>query len=191
MIERFNQTLKKKLERIFTHKGNFVYINILQNVVNSYNNTKHSTIGIKPNLVCKKNEDIIWNNVYRPQILEEIEFKFKINDQVLIAKQKQIFEKGIQSGWVREVFHIHQRHIGHPVTYTIRDINNEIIEGKFYTEQLQKVNLKEFKIEKIIKKKNGKCMVKFYGYPDAFNKWIDSNDIIVNNHNEFLYYVTK
>ena len=63
MIERFNQTLKKKLERIFTHKGNFVYINILQKVVNSYNNTKHSTIGIKPNLVCKKNEDIIWNNV--------------------------------------------------------------------------------------------------------------------------------
>jgi len=191
VIERFNQTLKKKLERIFTHKGNFVYINILQNVVNSYNNTKHSTIGIKPNLVCKKNEDIIWNNVYRPQILEAIEFKFKINDQVLIAKQKQIFEKGIQSGWVREVFHIHQRHIGHPLTYTIRDINNEIIEGKFYTEQLQKVNLKEFKIEKIIEKKNGKCMVKFYGYPDAFNKWIDSNDIIVNNHNEFLYYVTK
>ena len=72
-----------------------------------------------------------------------------------------------------------------------RDINNEIIEGKFYTEQLQKVNLKEFKIEKIIEKKNDKLMVKFDGYSDAFNKRIDSNDIIKNNHNEFLYYVTK
>jgi len=65
------------LERIFTHKGNFVYINILQNKVNLYNNTKHSTTGIKPNLVCKKNEDIFWNNVYRQQILEEIEINLK------------------------------------------------------------------------------------------------------------------
>lgn len=56
VVERFNRTLKEKMWRYFTHKKNNKYIEVLQDLVNSYNNTYHRTIETKPLLVTTKNE---------------------------------------------------------------------------------------------------------------------------------------
>ena len=60
-----------------------------------------------------------------------------------------------------------------PQTYVISDLNGEEIVGSFYEKELQKTTQKEFKIEKVIKRKGKKLHVKWKGYHNSFNSWID------------------
>ena len=48
IVERFNRTFKNKMYRYFTAANTFRYVNVLQNLVKSYNNTYHRSIGMKP-----------------------------------------------------------------------------------------------------------------------------------------------
>ena len=59
-------------------------------------------------------------------------------------------------------------------------MNDEIIEGSFYEKELQKIKntTGKYIIEKIIKTKNNKIYVKWRGYNNLFNSWINKNDII-------------
>ena len=63
-------------------------------------------------------------------------------------------------------------------TYVINDLNNEEIIGSFYEKELQKTNQKEFRIEKILKRKGDKLYVKWKGYDNSFNSWINKKDIL-------------
>ena len=65
-----------------------------------------------------------------------------------------------------------------PWTYVINDLNSEKIIGTFYGKELQKTNQEEFRIEKVIKKKGHKLYVKWKGYDNSFNSWIDKKDLI-------------
>ena len=65
-----------------------------------------------------------------------------------------------------------------PWTYVISDLNEEEIVGSFYKKELQKTNQKELRIEKVIKKKGNKLYVKWEGYDNSFNSWIDKKDLI-------------
>ena len=60
-----------------------------------------------------------------------------------------------------------------PWTYVISDLNSEEIIRTFYEKELQKANHEEFRIEKVIKKKGDKMYVKWKGYDNSFNSWID------------------
>ena len=65
-----------------------------------------------------------------------------------------------------------------PWTYVISDdLNGEEIVGSFYEKELQKTNQKEFRIEKVIKKKGNKLYVTWKGYNNSFNSWIDKKDL--------------
>ena len=65
-----------------------------------------------------------------------------------------------------------------PWTYVINDLNGEEIAGIFYKNELQKTNQKNFKIEKVIKKKGNKLYVKWKVYDNSFNSWFDKSDLI-------------
>ena len=65
-----------------------------------------------------------------------------------------------------------------PWTSVINDLNGEEIIGTFYEKELQKTNQQEFRIEKVIKKKGDKLYVKWKGYDNSFNSWIDKKDLI-------------
>ena len=65
-----------------------------------------------------------------------------------------------------------------PWTYVISDFQVEKIVGNFYENEMQKTNQKEFRIEKVIKKKGDKLYVKWKGYNNSFNSWIDKKDIV-------------
>ena len=65
-----------------------------------------------------------------------------------------------------------------PWTYVISYLNGEEIVGSFYEKELQRTNQKEFRIEKVIKKKGNKLYVKWEGYDNIFNSWTDKSDII-------------
>ena len=63
-------------------------------------------------------------------------------------------------------------------TYIINDLNGEQITGTFYEKELQKTNQEEFRIKKVIKKKGNKLFVKWNGYDNSFNSWIDKKDLV-------------
>ena len=65
-----------------------------------------------------------------------------------------------------------------PWIYVISDINGEEISGTFYEKELQKTNQKEFRVEKVIKRKSDKIYVKWKGYDSSFNCWIDKKNLI-------------
>ena len=63
-------------------------------------------------------------------------------------------------------------------SYAISDLNGEEITGSFYEKELQNTSQKEFKIEKVLKRKGDKLYVKWKGYNNSFNSWIDKKDLI-------------
>ena len=65
-----------------------------------------------------------------------------------------------------------------PCPYMINDLNGEEIIGTFYEKELQKTNQEQFRIEKVIKKKGNKLYVKWKGYDNSFNSWIDKKDLV-------------
>ena len=65
-----------------------------------------------------------------------------------------------------------------PWTYVLNDLNGEEIIGTFYEMELQKTNQKEFRIEKVIKRKGDKLYVQWKGYDNSFNSWIDKKDFV-------------
>ena len=148
-----------------------VYIDVLNDKVNKYNNTVHKTIKMKlidvrGDSYVEYNED---SNKQGP--------KFKVNDHVRISNHKNIFVKGYVPNWSEEVFIVNEIKNTVPWTYTINDLNGEPFTGTFYEKELQKINQKELKIGKILKRKGDMLYVKWKGYVNSFNSWIDKTDI--------------
>ena len=149
-----------------------LYFDVFNDIVNKYSNTIHRTIKMKPIEVsddsyAKYNEDF---NKKNP--------KFKVGDHGRISKYKNIFAKGYASNWSEEVFVVSKIKNTVPWTYVVSDLNGEEITGSFYEKELQKTNQKEFRIEKVLKRKGDKLYVKWKGYDDRFNSWIDKKDLI-------------
>ena len=62
-------------------------------------------------------------------------------------------------------------------TYVINHLNDEEITGSFYEKELQKTNQNKFRIEKVIRRKDDKLYVKWKGYDNRFNSWIDKKGL--------------
>ena len=100
--------------------------------------------------------------------------KFKVGDHVRISKYKNIFAKGYTPNWSEEIFVTKKIKNTVPWTYFTNDLNGEETTGTFYEEKkLQRIDQQEFRIEKVIKKKGDKLYVKWKGYDNSFNSWID------------------
>ena len=146
--------------------------NIQIYIVNKYNNTVHRTIQIKPINVtsdssAQHNED---SNVTKP--------KFQVSDHVRISKYKNLFAKRYTQNWSEEVFVVSKVKNTVPWTDVISDLNGEKIAGSFYEKELQKASQEKFRMEKVLKRKGDKLYVKWKGYDNSFNSWIDIKDLI-------------
>ena len=180
VIERFNRSLRELMMKEFVKNNNTVWYNILPKLIKIYNNRYHNTIKMKPIQVNKSNEKYIKENIYSYNKTSKIP-KFKINDLVRISlKRRDLFDKPTANiKWSEELFKIHSINKSNVITYKIKDLNNEIIDGIFYEKELQKTkNTGVYIIEKIIQKNKNKYLVKWRNYSDDFNSWIDKDDII-------------
>ena len=104
--------------------------------------------------------------------------KFKVGDHARISKYKNNFAKGYTPNWCEKVFVVSKIKNRVSWTYVINDLNGEEIIGTFYEKELQKNNQKELRIEKVIKKKGDKLYVKWKGYDNLFNSWVDKKDLV-------------
>ena len=135
VAERFIRTLKNKLYKHMTATGKNVYYDVLEDVVNEYNNTKHNSIRMKPKDVKNDNK-----KVYIDEHNEK-DSRFKVGDRVRISKFKNIFAKGYTPNWSREIFIVDKINDAVPYTYNLKDLNGEEIIGNFYDRELQKTKL--------------------------------------------------
>ena len=172
VAERFIRPLKNKIFKQRKYISKNVYFAVLDDIVNIYNTTVHKTMKMKPidgigDAYAEYNEN---RNKKDP--------KFKVDDHVRISKYKNIFAKGHTPNWSEEVFVISKTKNTVPWTYVINDLNGEEITGSFYEKELQKTNQKEFRIEKVLKRKSDELYVKWKGYDNRFNSWIDKKDLV-------------
>ena len=171
-VERFIRTIKNKIYKYMTSISKNVYIDKLDDIVKKYNNTYHTSIKMKP--VDVKDNTYIG---FKKEVNDKNP-KFKVGDHVRISKYKNIFAKGYMPNWSEEIFIIKKIKNTAPWTYVINDLNGEEIIGTFYENELQGTSQKEFRIEKVLKKKGNKLYVKWKGYNNSFNSWIDKKDIV-------------
>ena len=101
----------------------------------------------------------------------------KADDNVRISKYKNIFAKSYVLNWSEEVFVITKAKNTVLWKYVTSDLEGEEIVETFYIKQLQNTNQKDFRVEKVIKRKGDKLYVKWKGYDSSFNSWIDKSDI--------------
>ena len=125
VAERFIRTLKNKLFKHMTATGKKVYYDVLDDVVNKYNNTKHSTIKMKP--IDVKNNKRVYIDEHN-----EKDSRFKVGDRVRISKFKNIFAKGYTIDKINDTV---------PYLYSLKDLNDDEIIGSFYDRELQKTQL--------------------------------------------------
>ena len=185
VVERFNRTLKGVMWRYLTHVSNGRYIDVLQQLVSSYNNTYHSSIKMAPAEVNVQNEDIVRSRLYPPKNLP-IKWRYKVGQTVRMKQSKRVFKKGYESSWTEEIFTIHSLFPSDPPTYILKDLAGEIIKGKFYEQEIQPVDYKPedtFIVERVLKtRRRGRkteYFVKWRNYPDKFNSWVD-NIVTIN-----------
>lgn len=189
IVERSLRTIKGKIYKYLTYANSFRYIDVVDDIVKAYNNSYHRSIKMTPSQVNDENIVQVYRNIKESQlkrlkIVEKKKPKFKPGDYVRMSKSKTIFEKGFMSNFTEEIFKVKSVATRTPVVYYLEDLAGEEISGTFYEPELQKVLYDEGAaraIEKIIKQrgrgKNVQYFVKFRGYPNKFNCWVNSSAI--------------
>ena len=152
IAEKFIRTLKNKIFHHMTAVSKNVYFDVLDNILNKFNNTVCRTIKMKPidvtfDSYAEYNENA---NVIQP--------KFKVGYHVRTSKHKIVFAKGYTQNWSDDVFVVSKINDTFPWIYKISDLNSEKIAGSFYEKELQKTSQEKFRIKKVLKIKGDKCM---------------------------------
>ena len=149
-----------------------MFVDKLDDTVNKYTHIVHRTVKMKP-VHVNPSMYINFNNESQSESP-----KFKVGDHVGISKFKNIVAQDYVPNWFEEFFVIKKVKNTVSWAYVINDLNGEEIFGTFYQKELQKTNQKEFSVEKLIKRKDDKLYVKWKGYENYFNGWIDEKHII-------------
>jgi len=118
VAERWNHTMKEKMFKYFTANNTNKYIDVLDDFVERYNNTRHSSIKMTPvEASTKENEVRVYRNLYPDLTRRPMRAKFKTGEKVQIQKKKGLFEKGFTQNRTEEVFTVSKIQRTNPVTY--------------------------------------------------------------------------
>ena len=180
VVERFNRTLKTWMWKYFSEHNTSKYIDVLDDLLESYNNRKHRTVKMTPTQASQKsNEARVYENTYGDKkLMSDVgTAKFHVGDKVRIVKLKRHFEKGYTPNFTEEVFEVDNIHPTNPLTYSIKDLADDPIQGSFYEQELQATSQDKFRIEKVIRKNKNQALVKWRGYPEKFNSWVPFSDL--------------
>ena len=193
--ERVIKTIKLKIIKYLTANDTFRWIDELDNLTYSYNNSKHRSIGMSPFEASKEGKKYdLWQKQYgtdrkkkNPKLAEVSprRYKFRLGDRVKISYLKNQFDREYSEKWTGEIFTIINKKMNQNIPmYQIKDYNNDTIQSYFYEPELQLAFLDEntiYKIEKIESRRKRKgireVLVKWKGWPKRFNSWIPETNI--------------
>ena len=202
--ERVIKTIKSKIYKYIVHNQTRKYIDQLQNIVDSYNSTKHSSLNLEPKNVNKSNEAevrldqyLIRNRSKQVRIKSESKdkprkrakrpfFKYKVGQTVRISYTKQKFDRAYSQKYSTEIFKVVQQlKRDYLPIYKLKDLNDEAVQGTFYESEIVPVTVDQdtiYKIDKVLKHRNFRgqkqVLVKWQGYSSKFNTWIPASEVL-------------
>lgn len=182
VVERFNRTLRSRMFKYFTAKGTRKYINVLNDLVISYNNRIHSSIGMKPSSVKSEHTKKIFKKLYgensKRSLLKKLYGKtvLIVGDQVRVSYMSNPLDKGYYPNWTDEVFEVSEaiNDVKRP-QYRINDSTGQTLQGRFYPEEIQKVEGDRFRVKILKKRTKGgvkEAYVSWLNYPTTANSWV-------------------
>ena len=136
VTERFNRTFKNMMFKKFTENDNTIFYNILDELVDKYNDKYHRTIKMTPIQASKKINEKKIRNIYNFENTTNKIGKFKIGDRVRISLEKNIFEKSYETNWTEEIFIIYDIKYSNVPFYYLKHLNGEKMEGSVYAQEL-------------------------------------------------------
>ena len=187
LIERCNRNFKRIIHAYLTEYHTRRYIDVLQKIIDSYNNTYHTGIGMTPNEVNEKNVmQAIYHNVKVPPYNDKV--AFAIGEYVRILGKKNTFDRGYDVLWTEQIYQIKSILRTVPITYQVNDLKGDAVDGSFYKEELQSVDYpEEFFIEKELERRTRidersnkpikEVLVRWLGYPNKFDTWLPENQV--------------
>ena len=186
--ERVIRTLKNTLWASMRKRQEYRYIDVLQDIVHSYNHTEHRSTGLKPAEVTTGHvERRLWWHLYKPKRTyakarkrAKPRYLFKVGDHVRVSHSAKTFQRAYDEKWSKEIFMIAKPFERQGIKkYRVTDIEGEDVSGSFYESELQRVKYSDqrvFEIEKEItsvgKGRKRRTLVKWVGWPPKFNSWI-------------------
>ena len=187
VVERFNKTLKNRLQKYFTMKGKSRWIDEIKNIISSYNNSYHRSIKMSPNNVTLENAKIVFKNIYkypnkREYLRKHSRPKLEEGEDVRKKYGSKVLDRGYYPNWTDETFKVQKVRRGNRKPYyLIEDSRGNISKKRYYPEELQSVIIDKYRVEKILKRRkiNGKkeVFVKWLNYPDSENSWIPEENL--------------
>ena len=133
VVERFIRTMENKIFKHMTAISKNNFFDVLDDIVNEYNNTIHRTIKVK--LIDVKDNAYVDSK-------KEVNYKdpkFKVGYHVRIPKYKNVFAKWYTPNWSEEVFVVNKIKNTVPWTYVINDFNGEEITATFYKKNCKRL----------------------------------------------------
>ena len=188
VVERFNRTLKQKMFRARTLLGTNKYLDVLNKIVDAYNNSYHRSIKMTPNQVNDQNVGVVFKNL----------FGFKNKREFLLSQKKKpnlpidgnvrkkynlkVLERGYYPLWTDQVFEIDKASSGGVKPYyRLRDHRGNVDKKRYYPEEIQLVKKNLFRIEKVLKQRNYNGKKQFYvmwlNHPTSDSSWINAEDL--------------
>ncbi|KAJ8316756.1 hypothetical protein KUTeg_005702 [Tegillarca granosa] len=177
--------------RYFTKSRTYRYIDILQDIVSTYNSTPHKSLN---NIISKDVTKLIEADLWAYMYLNPANFKnrkkstpfqFKLGDLVRVSYTNYTFKRSYNEQWSTEIFKIFERYRQQGINmYKVKDFLGTELSGNFYSSELQLVKKDKerlWDIEKVLKKKKVKgqmmYLVKFLGWNSKYNQWIPAKEV--------------
>jgi hypothetical protein len=187
IAERFNRTLQDLIFKYLTHNETNRYIDVLHSLLETYNSRGHRTLSyMSPNeadLDTSKNHVIsVLNHYYTQFTRKKVRTRFKVGDVVRVAKMKSPFYRGYNERFSRDLYEVVNVHRRMPIpTFVLKSLDTEeVVEGRFYNNELQKVLGDIYRIEKVLKKRTYKgkkqIFVKWQDFSSRHNSWNNVDD---------------
>ena len=140
IAERAIRTIKTRIDRIMQKRKTKVWIDVLDSIVENYNNTPHSAHGLTPLQVTDENRHQVYKKLY-PYSQVTVECKLRVGDRVRKIREKSEFEKGYKPNWSEQIYVISSRKQSNAVCwYTLEEHDGTKVPGIWYYYQLNFVS---------------------------------------------------
>ncbi|CAJ0570586.1 unnamed protein product, partial [Mesorhabditis spiculigera] len=172
------KTIKYKIYRYFTHYNTRRWVDVVHKIADTLNHTRSSVTGMRPVDVT------LDTRLPEQHVRIADDSRFNVGDTVVLSNRRQTFQKGFRGLWGTELFVVRHVDMRIPVTYRVADLNGELVEGRFYEQELQRAENREgvYKVEKVLRerRRRGKIeyFVKWLDYGDEFNSWVAADDVV-------------
>ena len=134
-VDRFNRTFLDLIKEPMYIVGKGNWLNHLDAALQKYNNRVHGTTKMTPlemsfkSAIPRSYANPIPNDGKKSP-------KFQVGDFVRVPDKRRVYSKSYTTNWNRKLFKIHKINSTNPITYTLEDENGEIIQGKYYEQEL-------------------------------------------------------